>query len=56
VVKRGFRVAVASKGDSPTVQTVGLGNVKISDTATGVDMTNPMQPITKPFGIEVTCP
>ena len=29
---------------------------KISGTATGVDMTNPMQPLTKPFEIEVTCP
>ena len=25
-------------------------------TATGVDMANPMQPMTKPFEIEVTCP
>lgn len=29
---------------------------KISGTATGVDMANPMQPVTKPFEIEVTCP
>ena len=29
---------------------------KISGTATGVDMANPMQPTTKPFEIEVTCP
>ena len=29
---------------------------KISGTASGVDMTNPMQPITKPFEIAVTCP
>lgn len=28
----------------------------ITGTATGVDMANPMQPITKPFEIEVTCP
>jgi hypothetical protein len=28
----------------------------ISGTATGVDMANPMQPITKPFEIAVTCP
>ena len=28
----------------------------ISGTATGVDMANPMQPVTKPFEIEVTCP
>jgi ipoprotein LpqH len=73
--------AVISSGDSPTVQSVGLGNVngvmlgyqsgvgqgeamaekdgnsyKISGTATGVDMANPMQPVNKPFEIEVTCP
>lgn len=29
---------------------------KISGTATGVDMANPMQPAKKPFEIEVTCP
>jgi len=29
---------------------------KITGTATGVDMANPMQPMTKPFEIAVTCP
>ena len=29
---------------------------KVTGTASGVDMANPMQPITKPFEIEVTCP
>jgi lipoprotein LpqH len=73
--------AVVSSGDSPSVQSVGLGNVngvtlgyqsgtgqgdakvqkdgntyKISGTATGVDMANPLQPVNKPFEIEVTCP
>ena len=73
--------AVVSSGDSPTVHSVGLGNVngvtlgfqenagqgeakaekdgntyKISGTATGMDMANPMQPVNKPFQIEVTCP
>ena len=28
----------------------------ITGTATGVDMANPLQPVTKPFEIEVTCP
>ncbi|OMC14640.1 hypothetical protein A5735_10480 [Mycolicibacter heraklionensis] len=28
---------------------------KISGTATGIDMANPMQPVNKPFEIEVTC-
>jgi ipoprotein LpqH len=73
--------AVVSEGDSPTVTTVGLGNVngvtlgyqsgtgqgeakaekdgntyKISGTATGIDMANPLQPVNKPFEIEVACP
>ncbi|BBX67895.1 lipoprotein LpqH [Mycolicibacterium psychrotolerans] len=73
--------AVVSSGDSPSVVSVGLGNVngvtlgyqsgagqgdakvekddktyKISGNATGVDMANPMQPVTKPFEIEVSCP
>jgi lipoprotein LpqH len=29
---------------------------KISGNATGVDMSNPMQPVNKPFEIDVTCP
>jgi ipoprotein LpqH len=29
---------------------------KISGTATGIDMANPMQPVNKPFEINVTCP
>jgi lipoprotein LpqH len=29
---------------------------KISGTATGVDMANPMEPVKKPFEIEVNCP
>ena len=29
---------------------------KIKGTATGVDMANPTQPLTKPFEIDVTCP
>jgi ipoprotein LpqH len=29
---------------------------KISGTATGIDMANPMAPVTKPFELEVTCP
>ena len=31
-------------------------DVTITGTATGVDMANPMQPITKPFEIKVSCP
>jgi ipoprotein LpqH len=73
--------AVVSEGDSPTVQSVGLGNVngvvlgyqqgtgqgeakvakvgntyQISGSATGIDMANPMAPVTKPFELEITCP
>jgi len=29
---------------------------KISGTATGIDMANPMQPVNKPFEIQVACP
>lgn len=29
---------------------------KISGTATGVDMANPMQPVNKPFELEISCP
>ena len=29
---------------------------KISGTATGIDMANPMQPVYKPFEIQVACP
>jgi ipoprotein LpqH len=31
-------------------------NWKISGTATGIDMANPLQPVNKPFEIDVTCP
>ena len=31
-------------------------NWQISGTATGIDMANPMQPVSKPFEITVTCP
>jgi ipoprotein LpqH len=31
-------------------------NWKVSGTATGIDMANPLQPVNKPFEIEVACP
>jgi lipoprotein LpqH len=31
-------------------------NWKVSGTATGIDMANPLQPVNKPFEIAVTCP
>jgi ipoprotein LpqH len=33
----------------------GGNGYKITGTATGVDMANPMQPVNKPFEIDVTC-
>ena len=45
----------ASRGTSATATKDG-NTYKISGTATGVDMANPMTPMTKPFEIEVTCP
>lgn len=40
-----------------TATATKAGNAyKISGTATGVDLANPMQPLTKPFEIDVTCP
>jgi ipoprotein LpqH len=50
-------------GYTPGVPGAGKADVtkdgskyKISGTATGVDMANPMQPVNKPFEIDVTCP
>jgi lipoprotein LpqH len=57
--------AVLTDASPPAVKSVGLGNAsatkngnsyKISGTATGVDMSNPMQPVNKSFEIDVTCP
>jgi ipoprotein LpqH len=50
-------------GYTPGVPGAGKADVtkdgskyKISGTATGVDMANPMQPVNKSFEIDVTCP
>ncbi len=43
-------------GGAKATATKDGSTYKISGTATGVDMSNPMQPMTKPFEIEVTCP
>ncbi|MBS1692588.1 MAG: lipoprotein LpqH [Actinobacteria bacterium] len=44
----------AGQGEATAVKD---GNTyKITGTATGIDMANPMQPVNKPFEIEVTCP
>mgnify|MGYP003419762628 CR=1 FL=1 len=43
-------------GGANATATQDGNNIKVTGTATGVDMANPMQPVTKPFEIEVTCP
>lgn len=43
-------------GGAAATATKDGNNIKVSGTATGVDMANPMAPVTKPFEIEVTCP
>jgi lipoprotein LpqH len=43
-------------GGASATATKDGNNIKVTGTATGIDMANPMQPVTKPFEIEVTCP
>ena len=43
-------------GQSNASVTKNGSSYKISGTATGVDMSNPTQPVSKPFEIDVTCP
>ena len=43
-------------GGANATATKDGNNIKVTGTATGVDMANPMQPVTKPFEIEVACP
>ncbi len=50
----GFQDGAA--GGATATATKDGNTYKVSGTATGVDMANPMQPMTKPFEIEVTCP
>ena len=42
-------------GQGKASATKNGNSYKISGTATGVDMANPMQPVNKPFEIDVTC-
>src|ERR1700712_2688277 len=73
--------ATLTSGDSPEVQTVGMGSTNgmalgytkgcndgevketkdgskydFSGKVTGIDINNPLAPVTKPFEIKVTCP
>lgn len=45
----------AGTGQGDAKATKDGNEYKISGTATGTDMANPMQPVEKPFEIEVTC-
>ena len=46
----------AAGGQGEAKATKDGNNWKITGTATGIDMANPMQPVNKPFEIDVTCP
>jgi lipoprotein LpqH len=46
----------AGTGQGEAKATKDGNNWKISGTATGIDMANPMQPVNKPFEIDVACP
>lgn len=52
----GVTLAYAAAGGGGNASATKSGNTyKITGTATGVDMANPMQPVNKPFEIDVTC-
>ncbi|OIN80515.1 lipoprotein LpqH [Mycobacterium malmoense] len=52
----GVTLAYASGTGQGNASATKNGNAyKITGTATGVDMANPMQPVSKPFEIDVTC-
>lgn len=51
----GVTLAVGPGAGDATATVVGK-NYKITGNATGIDMANPMSPVTKPFEIDVTCP
>lgn len=53
-VTLGFQENVT--GDATASATKDGNSYTITGTATGVDMANPLQPVTKPFEIAVTCP
>ena len=51
----GVTLAVGPGAGDATAEKSG-STYKITGNATGIDMANPMAPVTKPFSIEVTCP
>jgi len=51
----GVTLAYAQGGQGNASATKNGNSYKITGTATGVDVANPMQPVNKPFEIDVTC-
>jgi ipoprotein LpqH len=51
----GVTLAYAQGGQGNASATKNGNSYKITGTATGVDMANPMQPVNKPFEIDVSC-
>ena len=52
----GVTLAYAAGAGGEAKATKDGNNWKITGTATGVDMANPMSPVNKPFEIDVACP
>jgi ipoprotein LpqH len=51
----GVSLGYAQGGQGNASATKDGNSYKITGTATGVDVANPMQPVNKPFEIDVTC-
>ncbi len=51
----GVTLAYAPGGAGSATATKNGSSYTIKGTATGIDMANPMTPVTKPFEIDVTC-
>jgi ipoprotein LpqH len=52
----GVSLGYAQGGQGNASATKNGSSYKITGTATGVDMSNPMQPVNKSFEIDATCP
>ena len=56
-IKRARRLTCQIKSPPNTATATKDGSsYTIKGTATGIDTANPMQPVNKPFEIDVTCP
>jgi lipoprotein LpqH len=51
----GVTLQYAQGGQGNASATKDGNTYKVTGTATGTDMANPMQPVSKPFEIDVTC-